>query len=483
MNVRQVLRVVSVLLIIISGFMIIPIIVALWYGEISLLPGFIIPIVLILVFFFFTKLLTKDLDRTDISIKEGFLLVSLSWLSASFFGSLPFVLSSSIPSFTDAFFETMSGFTTTGASILTDIEGLPKSMLFWRSLTHWLGGMGIVVLTVAIFPLMGFGAFQLLKAEAPGPTVDKITPRVKETAMILWFIYLTLTAAETMLLLIGGMNLFDALTHTFGTLATGGFSPKSASVGFYESPFIHIVITIFMMCAGINFILYFKLISGKADEIFRNTEIKFYIGIFCIATLGITLSLYGNHFGSFGKSLRFAGFQAASILTTTGYATDNFAVWPNLAKVILFLLMFIGGCSGSTGGGIKVIRIVTLFKQAFAEMKYLVHPRSIFSIHISGEKVKKNIVYPISGFVTLYFLMLFFITFIVATGGNDLLTSFSTSLVTVGNIGPGFGDVGPALNYAFYHDYIKWFLSFAMMIGRLEVYTVLVLFTPLFWKR
>jgi trk system potassium uptake protein len=483
MNLRHVLRVVSVLLLIISGFMGLPILVAVIYNEYELLVSFFIPIGLMVLFFIIMKLLTRNMERTDVSTKEGFLLVSLSWVLSSLFGALPFVISGYIPRFTDAFFETMSGFTTTGASILTTIEVLPHALLFWRSLTHWLGGMGIVVLTVAIFPLLGFGAFQLLKAEAPGPTMDKITPKIKETAMILWVIYLTLTIAETILLLFGGMDLFEALTHTFGTLATGGFSPKNGSIGHYGSPYIHVVITVFMLCAGINFILYFKLITGQLEDIFRNTEVKYYLSIFAAATLIIAFNLHGEVYRSFGESLRFAGFQAASILTTTGYATADYDMWPHLAKTVLFLLMFVGGCSGSTGGGIKVVRVVTLFKQGFSEMKYLVHPKGIFSIHISGEKVKKNIVYSIYGFLVLYFLMLFLIMFVVSTGGYDLVTSFSTSLVTVGNIGPGFGKIGPTLNYASYPVYIKWFLSFAMMVGRLEVYTVLVVLTPRFWKR
>jgi trk system potassium uptake protein TrkH len=483
MNILQVLRLLSVLLLIISGFMATPLIVALFYDELFLSTSFLIPICGMVLFYVLLRLITKKPEKTDVATQEGFLLVALSWLSASLFGCLPFYLSGYIPSFTDAFFETMSGFTTTGASILVDIERLPHALLFWRSLTHWLGGMGIVVLTIAIFPLLGFGAFQLLKAEAPGPTVDKITPRIKETAKILWMIYVGLTVAETVLLLIGGMNLFEALTHTFGTLATGGFSPKAASVGHYQSAYIHIVVTVFMLCAGINFILYFKLVTGKLEDIARNSEIKFYLSVFAIATLIIAISLYQNRFDTFGESLRYGGFQAASILTTTGYVTDDFAAWPTIAKGVLFLLMFVGGCSGSTGGGIKVVRVLTLVKQGFTEMKYLTHPKGIFSVHISGEKVKKNIIYSIYGFVTLYFAMLFIITVAVSSGGNDLLTSFSTSLVTVGNIGPGFGSIGPTLNYSFYQDYIKWFLSFAMMIGRLEVYTVLVLFTPMFWKK
>lgn len=377
----------------------------------------------------------------------------------------------------------MSGYTTTGASILSDIEALPKSILFWRSLTHWLGGMGIVVLTVAIFPLLGVGGLQLIKAEAPGPTVDKITPKVAQTAKLLWFIYTGLTVLETALLMAGGMSLFDSLTHTFGTLATGGFSPRNSSVGNYNSAYIHWVITIFMVLAGTNFIIHFKLITGDIWSVLKNTEFKVYIGIFLAATLFITLNNLGKIYFSLGESLRYAGFQAASILTTTGFVTTDYAAWPGLSQAILFLLMFVGGCAGSTGGGMKVIRIVTLIKQGWKELKYLIYPRAVFQIQLNGRMVSADIIHAIFGFVFLYLFLILLTTFVVASGGYDILTSLSTALVTLGNIGPGFGKVGPSGNYAFYPSYIKWFLSFIMMAGRLEVYTVLVLFTPTFWKR
>jgi len=483
MNIKQVFKVISVLLLIISFFMLIPAFIAIYYNETGILKSFLLTILLILLFSILILLFTRKTVKKTFSTRDGFLFVSLSWITASFFSCLPLFLSGSIPHFADAFFETMSGYTTTGASILTNIESLPKSILFWRSLTHWLGGMGIVVLTVAIFPLLGIGGLQLIKAEAPGPTLDKITPKITETAKILWFIYITLTIAETLLLMAGGMDLYDSLTHTFGTLATGGFSPKNKSVGHYNSTFIDVVVTVFMIMAGTNFILYFRLATGKLKYIFGNTEVKVYLGIYIVAMTIIAFTLNGRVYDSLGTSFRYAGFQAASILTTTGYTTTNFAKWPFLSQVVLFILMFIGGCSGSTGGGIKVIRVVTLFKLGLNEMKYIIYPRGIFRITISGNTVKKDIVYSISGFLFLYILMLLITTFIVGTGGNDILTSMTTALVTVGNIGPGFGKISPAGNYAFYPDYIKWFLSFAMMAGRLELYTVLVIFTPKFWKK
>jgi len=482
MKLPVVLRVLSVFLVIISIFLMTPILVALYYREYELIRYFLIPVIFNIVI---ATVLFWGLRRRanlSLSIRGGFLFVTLAWLSASATGAMPFYLSGAIPSYADAFFETMSGFTTTGASILTEIESLPYSMLFWRSLTHWLGGMGIVVLTVALFPLLGIGGFQLLKAESPGPSVDKITPRITETAKILWIIYLVLTVIETALLMFGGMNLFDALTHTFGTLATGGFSPKNSSVGFYNSGYIHVVITIFMYLAGVNFILFYRLIRRDTKSIIHNTEFRVYTAVLIIATLLIAIDLYGSTYSSFTESLRYAGFQAASILTTTGYATADFAAWPSVARMTLFVLMFIGGCAGSTGGGMKVVRIVTVIKQGLNELKYLIYPRGVFRIHLNQRVLRKDAVYVITGMVSLYVAMLLLTTMIVGTAGVDILTAFSTSLVTLGNIGPGFGLVGPTENYAFYPDYIKWFLSVIMMIGRLEIYTVLVLFSPVFWK-
>jgi trk system potassium uptake protein TrkH len=478
----QIFRVVSILLFIVALFMIFPILFALHYQELEMIFYFLVPMVLMVVLASLTLFMTRN-TGVDLSVKDGFLLVTLSWVFSALFSCLPFYFSGAIPSFTDAFFETMSGFTTTGASILTEIESLPKSMLFWRSLTHWLGGMGIVVLTCAILPILGIGAYQLIKAEAPGPTLDRITPKITSTAKILWFIYLFLTVAETLLLMLGGMSLYDALTHTFGTLATGGFSPKNSSVGHYNSGYIDVVITVFMMLAGMNFILYYRVISGNMRRVFANVEMRVYVAIFAAASLIMAIVLFNRQFETFGESLRYASFQAATILTTTGYTTTNYAAWPFLAQAVLFTLMFIGGCSGSTGGGIKVIRIVAIVKLAFNEMKYLAHPKGIFSIKLGGETLKKDVVYTICGFFFLYIFMLLVTSLVVASGGNDILTSLTSALVTLGNIGPGFGKIGPTGNYAFYQDYIKWFLSFAMLIGRLELYTVLVILTPTFWQR
>ena len=418
----------------------------------------------------------------NLRTREGFILVSLAWIAASAIGALPFVFSGAIPTYTDAFFETMSGFSTTGASILPSIETLPRAMLFWRSLTHWLGGMGIVVLTVAVLPFLGVGGVQLVRAEAPGPTLDKVAPKITQTAKILWFIYLGLTLLETILLMCVGMSLFDALTHTFGTLATGGFSPRNAGVGVYDSAAVDCIITVFMVMAGINFGLYHKVLSGHIRDVFRNTELRVYLAIYGIATLIIALSLLDTY-GTFRRAFRFAGFQAASIITTTGYATADFDFWPTATKGVLFFLMFIGGCSGSTGGGPKVVRIVGLFKLAWSEMKYLARPLGVFHIRLNGNIVKKSFLYPLAGFFFLYIACLLGVTIIVMAFGVDFTTGFTTALATVGNIGPGFGQIGPTLNYGFYHPFVKWVLSTAMLAGRLEIYTVFILFSRSFWSR
>jgi len=483
MNPKQVMKTISILLAILAGFMTIPALMSVYYGEGFGIMAYATPVLsMIAIAALFLTLFANEKNDT-LSTRDGFLFVTLSWIMASLFGAMPFYLSGAVPSFADAFFETISGFSTTGASILTNVEALPRSLLFWRSLTHWLGGMGIVVLTVAVLPLLGIGGLQLVKAEAPGPTVDKLTPRITETSKILWYIYTGLTVAQAALLMLGGMSLFDALTHTFGTLATGGFSTKNASVGHYNSAYIDWVVTVFMILAGVSFSLHYRFIRGGFRPLLRDTEFKAYIAIFLVATAIIAFNLRVNVYGSLSDSFRYAAFQAASILTTTGFATADFERWPFLSQFILFALMFVGGCSGSTGGGIKVIRIVTLFKQGLNEMKYLIHSKGVFILKISGMAVKKDTVYAILGFFFLYIFTILLVAGVVATSGQDISTSLTASLATVGNIGPGFGNVGPVDNYAFFPAYVKWTLSFAMLVGRLELYTVLVIFTPVFWRK
>lgn len=457
--------------------------VALAYGERHAARGFAVAVSVALACGLSGFLRFRRYRDGALLTRDGFLVVVASWLVVSAFGALPFVLSGSIPSYTDAFFETMSGFTTTGASILRDIEALPRSILFWRSLTHWLGGMGIVVLTVAVLPRLGIGGLKLMRSEAPGPTLDKLTPRLTETAKILWLIYLALTAAEFALLLLAGLDWFDALTHTFGSIATAGFSPRNASVGAFDSAFVDLVVTVFMLLAAVNFSLYFQVIRGRPGHLLSNLELRVFAVVFLIAVALVTLSVTGPVYRSAGEGLRYASFQVASILTTTGLATADFDAWPALAKGVLVTLMLVGGCAGSTAGGVKVIRLVTLFKQGLNELKYLVHPQGIFMLKIGDRPVKKDILYPVAVFFFLYVTLVMVTALIASAAGQDLLTAIATGLAMVGNIGPGFGAIGPTRSYAFYPDAVKWWLSFTMLIGRLEIYSVLVLLTPTFWRR
>ncbi|MBN2160364.1 MAG: TrkH family potassium uptake protein [Spirochaetes bacterium] len=483
MNPLIIIKFISVLCIILSVFMAAPAGIALYVSEGLPFRAFGITISGVVVLSAIVLLLLRKQRTKFLSTRDGFLIVTLSWIAITVIGAMPFYLSGSIPCFTDAFFETMSGFTTTGASILTDIEALPRSMLFWRSLTHWLGGMGIVVLAVAILPLMGVGGLQLIQAEAPGPTVDRLTPRIAGTAKRLWFIYIGFTAVETLLLLLGGMDLFDALAHTFGSIATGGYSTKNAGVAYFHSAYIEGVITIFMMLAGVNFTLHYRLFTGRLRPIYRDSELKAYLLIMATAIAVVVFSLYGKSYPSIGESLRYASFQVASIMTATGFASADYEQWPLLAQIVLFVLMFVGGCTGSTSGGVKVMRLVVLFKQALNEMKLLIHPRGVFTLKMNGKMVRKNVVYAVSGFFFLYAAVLLAVTAIVASAGHDITTSLTAVLATQGGIGPGFGKVGPMDNYSFFEGYVKWALSFAMLAGRLELYTVLVLFTRSFWKK
>jgi trk system potassium uptake protein TrkH len=417
-----------------------------------------------------------------ITVSRGFLLVFLAWIAACLLGALPYFLSGYIPDFTDAVFESVSGFTTTGATVLTDIEILPKPLLFWRAMTHWLGGMGIVVLTVALLPLLGAGGFKLVKAEAPGPEVDKIAPRITGTARILWILYIAFTAAQTLLLILFGMNWFDAVVHAFSTMATGGFSSRNSSIAYYQSPGIEWICAGFMLIAGFNFTLIFQLLRGRARDVWRNSEARAYCGVILTAVLIITFSILPQS-SSVEEALRFAVFHTGSILTTTGLFSTDYAAWPSLAQGVLFFAMFIGGCTGSTAGGIKVLRHVILWKQTGNEIKKIVYPKGVFTIQLNGSSGKKDMVYGVTGFVFLYFLLLVFCAFLVSSAGQDVFTSVNTSLLILGNIGLGLGKLGPFLSFPAFPAYVKWGLSFAMLLGRLELWTVLVFFTRDFWRK
>lgn len=426
-------------------------------------------------------LFTRKAPR-NIGKREGYIIVSLAWVVISLFGTLPYLISNSIPNFTNAFFETISGFTTTGASILTDIESVPKGILFWRSMTHWIGGMGIIVLSVAILPLLGIGGMQLFVAEMPGITPDKLHPRITETAKRLWIIYVSLTFIETILLKLGGLNLFDALCHSFGTVSTGGFSTKNASVSEFSS-YIQYVIIIFMLLSGTNFTLHYLGLHGRFKDIWRNEEFRYYI-LFTfgfVIVIGVFLAIYSNR--AIEEAFRDALFQVVAIVTTTGFVTSDYLSWPVSLWIIIFLLMFIGGSAGSTGGGIKIARQILLLKNSALEFKRMIHPQAVIPIRFSGKAVSPEIMHLVMAFFLFYILIFFAGTFVLTLLGLDFDTAIGTSIASIGNIGPGIGGVGPIENYSGLPTAAKWISTFLMLLGRLELFTILILFSPSFWKK
>jgi trk system potassium uptake protein TrkH len=422
-------------------------------------------------------------SRKDLSVREGFAIVTFGWTFYALFGALPFLFSGAIPSPLDAVFETMSGFTTTGSTILTDIEILPESVLLWRALTHWLGGMGIIVLSLAILPMLGVGGMQLFKAEVPGPTADRLKPRIQDTAKLLWGVYVLLTAAETVLLMFGGMNFYEALCHSFATLATGGFSTRNASVGAFNSPYIEWVIILFMLLAGVNFSLHYHALRGRVRGYFRNEEFRTYLVLVLAATALIVLLNQGRVYDSFLDNLRYSAFQASSILTTTGFGTADFEIWPVLAQYLLVLLMFTGGCAGSTGGGMKVARILLLFKHAQVQLYRLIHPRAVRLVKLGDIPVDREVMQAILGFFALFMGVFVVASCLLAASGMDLVSSGAAVIATLSNIGPGLGSVGPADNFAQVPAFGKTVLIACMLMGRLELFTVLVLFFPSFWRK
>lgn len=478
---KAIINVLSALVLFLACSLIPPAVIAFIYDGADLsafLETFTICLIMGLSFYMITKNHGQELRA-----KDGFLIVSFGWILFALLGALPFYLSGFIPSFTDAFFETMSGFSTTGATILKDIEILPRGLLFWRSLTHWLGGMGIILLSLAILPLLGVGGMQLFKAEVPGPTPDKLSPRIKHTAELLWSVYVLLTAAEIILLMLGGMDWFDAACHSFGTLATGGFATKNASIGYYNSAFIEYVITFFMIMAGMNFSLHYRALKGKVLIYFFDKEAMFFLSIIVTAAIFITTSVYLHSNYGFELSFRKALFQVVSILTTTGYGTADYEQWSSTAQMIIFILMFFGGCAGSTGGGLKIIRSLILIKFSINEVKRLIHPQAVLPVRIGKVIVSREIIANVAGFYLFYMSIFVGGALFMNMLGLDFATSLGGVAATIGNIGPALGDLGPTDNYAFIPDIGKWFLSFLMLVGRLEIYTVLIIFTPMFWKK
>jgi len=480
-NYKVIIKVIGFLLMIEGLFMFAGLPFSLYYGEhesFAILYSGLITIFTGGILWFSTRKHPRNIGR-----KEGYVIVAITWIIISLFGTLPFLMSRTIPNFTDAFFETMSGFTTTGATILTDIESIPKGILFWRSMTHWIGGMGIIVFTVAILPILGIGGMQLYSAEMPGVTKDKLHPRITATAKRLWAIYLIFTFAETILLLFGGMSLFDALCHTFGTVATGGFSTHNASVAGF-SPYIQYVIIVFMILAGTNFTLHYFALHGQLRKVWRSEEFRYFIYLIFGGTLIITIGLAISKDGmGIEEAFRTSFFQVTSIITTTGYITDNYLLWPNMIMFLILLMMFVGGMAGSTGGGIKVVRQLLLLKNSLLELKRSIHPQAIIPVRMNGKVVSQDIIFKVMAFFLIYIIIFLFGSAVMTLFGLDSSSAIGAAAATIGNIGPGIGKVGPVDNYAFIPHGGKWFLSFLMLLGRLELFTVLILFSPAFWKK
>lgn len=481
MNLKMVSYTIGKIIMLESGLLLIPAVVSAIYGE-KCLIAFLIAAAIALVLGGLMVLLLKPKSEV-IYAKEGFLIVGISWITISAIGALPFFITGEIPNYIDAFFETVSGFTTTGASILTDIEALSKGTLFWRSFTHWIGGMGVLVFIMAIIPNLSGRSIHMMRAEVPGPVVGKILPRIKDTAKVLYIMYIVITVTEVIFLLCGGMNLYESLVHTFGTAGTGGFSSKADSIAGYNA-YLQWVITVFMLIFGVNFNIYYYVIMRKFKAIAQNTELKVYLGIFLVSTAVITFNILPLYNGNVADSIRNAAFQVSSIVTTTGYATADFGLWPGISRTILFILMFIGACAGSTAGGMKVSRLVLLFKTIKREIKRLIHPRSVGSIRMDGKKVDDSITSGVTVYFAVYMIAILIIFIVLSFGYySDIETNLTATVSCFNNVGPALGFAGPSSNYAMFTPVSKIALSVAMLLGRLEIYPVLIMFTPKAWSK
>lgn len=480
MNGRGVLNAVGALIMFVGAAMLAPLGVALFYGQGDAVAfGEATAITL----GFGAALFVLTRGAAELSIRDGFGVVGFGWTAMAVFGSLPFLLSGTCTHFSDALFETMSGFTTTGASILTDIEAAPRGILFWRSLTQWIGGMGIIVLSLAILPMLGVGGMQLYRAEAPGPSPDKLTPRIRQTAAYLWVVYVLISAAEVVALRFAGMSWFDSVCHTFTTMATGGFSTRNASVAAFDSALIDGIITFFMLLAGMNFALHYRAWRAPSAY-FRDLEWRFYMLLLLGATLVTAAALWSSHGYELGSALRSASFQIVSITTTTGFATDDYELWSPALRWGLLILMLVGGCGGSTAGSMKVVRHIIMLKAGLRELAVMANPRVVRPVTLGrGRRVDTEVVRNVLGFAVLYMGILVSATLVLSLFGFDLETALSASATALTNVGPGLSQVGPTENFAWMPPVAKWVLTFLMLLGRLEVYTILALFLPQTWKR
>ncbi len=478
MNYKMVLHTLGRVVLIEGALLVLPMAVSLLYRE-SCALSFAFTIVIAVVVGGLLRLLCRD-SHSSSSIKDGFMIVALAWILLSAIGALPFVFSRQIPSYVDAFFETVSGFTTTGATILSDVEALSRGMLFWRSFTHWIGGMGILVFVVMLLNTPD-RSINILKAEMPGPTVDKLVPRAKDTARILYLIYIAMTALEIVLLLLGGMSLFDSVAHALSTAGTGGFGTYNASAANF-SPYIQWVLAAFMFLFGINFNLYYLLLMGRAKDIFRNTEVKVYLIIVLASVAVITVDILPLY-RSFFVALRQSAFQVTSIMSTTGFITADFTIWSPLSKVILLGLMFVGGCAGSTAGGLKVSRLAILLKLIRRDLRHTLRPRVVDVIKMDGRRLDEQTAHSVVVYFALYILCIAGLMITLSFSSFDLETNLFASVSCFNNVGPGFGMVGPTGNYSPYPPLVKLFLSAGMLMGRLEIYPMLLLFVPAAWRK
>ena len=480
MNIKLTLKTIGQVLLVESALMLIPLAVALLYGG-----GDAMAILISLVITAAAgELLSLLRPRSDnLRAREGFAVVALGWILVSFFGCLPFRLHGCIPKLVDAYFETVSGFTTTGATLLTDVEVLPKGLLFWRSFSHWVGGMGVLVLSLALLPKMGARSIHLMRAESPGPAVDKLVPRVGNNAKILYYLYISLTAVMLVCLLLTGMNLYDALIHTFGAAGTGGFSNYNASVGAFDSPAAEIITGVFMALFGVNFSIYYYILRRNWGAVKHNSELWTYLAIMLVSSVVIAVNILPMYGHNFFTSLRYSFFQVSSIMTTTGYATADFDLWPQLSRTLLTALMLVGASAGSTGGGLKVVRMQLLVKSGVREIRHTVHPKSVNTIKMDGRTVSDSVLNGVQSFFFMYILVLIVSVLLISFDGYDLETNLTAVLSALSNIGPGFNLVGPTRNFSIFSDFSTFVLSMDMLIGRLEIFPMLMLAAPSAWRQ
>ena len=480
MNYKMVVFVLGRIFCIEAVLMLFPMLCAACYGEWYLLPAFLLPAVLLAVLGLAASLRTPK--NTTIFARDGLAIVALVWVLMSAFGALPFVISGEIPSFIDAFFETVSGFTTTGSTILTDVEALSHGTLFWRSFAHWVGGMGVLVFAMAVLPMTDGRAMHLMRAEVPGPTVGKISSKLSDSAKILYAIYFAMTLTEVILLCAGGMPLFDSLIHSFGSAGTGGFSNKALSVGAYNNPYFEIVIGVFMLLFGINFNLYYFLLLRRFRDAFCSEEMLTYLGIVAFSTVTITLNILHLYDGV-GTALRTAFFQVSSIITTTGYASADFNLWPTYSRTVICILTFIGACAGSTAGGLKISRIIIFFKAAKQDLNKMLHTHAVTTVRFEGKPLDEKVLRGVHNYFNIYMLLLAVSVLLISLDGFDLVTTFTSVVTCFNNVGPGLEVVGPMGNFAGFSAPAKLLLSFDMLAGRLELYPMLALFSPRLWQK